>query len=68
MFTLKQSVGMVGGKPNHAYYFIGFNGIYVDIINFCVFHKHGSVDRTSPLNQEAENAKTISCVQINFGI
>lgn len=26
MFTLKQSVGMIGGKPNHAHYFIGFNG------------------------------------------
>ena len=25
-FTFRQSVGVIGGKPNHAYYFIGFYG------------------------------------------
>jgi len=25
MFTLKQSLGVIGGKPNHAHFFIGFN-------------------------------------------
>ncbi|XP_077864225.1 cysteine protease ATG4B-like [Saccoglossus kowalevskii] len=32
-FTLKQSLGMIGGKPNHAHYFIGFYGktlVYLD--------------------------------------
>jgi len=31
MFTLKQSIGMVGGKPNHAHYFIGFNGMEISL-------------------------------------
>lgn len=33
MFTLRQSLGVIGGKPNHAHYFVGFNGdmlIYLD--------------------------------------
>lgn len=25
-FTFKQSVGIIGGKPNNAYWFIGYNG------------------------------------------
>ncbi|KAL9963595.1 hypothetical protein ACROYT_G027118 [Oculina patagonica] len=32
-FTFRQSVGVIGGKPNHAYYFIGFYGnnlLYLD--------------------------------------
>ncbi|BFZ00811.1 hypothetical protein BsWGS_03849 [Bradybaena similaris] len=32
-FTLKQSVGIIGGKPNHAHWFIGYVGkelIYLD--------------------------------------
>ena len=28
-FHLKQSVGMIGGKPNQAYYFYGYAGKYV---------------------------------------
>lgn len=32
-FTFKQSLGLIGGKPNHASYFIGFTGndlVYLD--------------------------------------
>ena len=28
---LKQTVGMIGGKPNQAYYFYGYAGIYRQI-------------------------------------
>ena len=27
-FKFRHSVGAIGGKPNHAYYFIGFYGKY----------------------------------------
>ena len=28
-FTFRHSVGVIGGKPNHAYYFIGYYGKYL---------------------------------------
>lgn len=28
-FKFRHSVGAIGGKPNHAYYFIGFYGKYM---------------------------------------
>ena len=40
MFTLAQSLGAVGGKPNHAHYFIGFNRKFNYVFFFQIIYKY----------------------------
>ena len=35
---MSQSVGIIGGKPNHAYWFIGHIGLYARIVTNYVGH------------------------------
>ncbi|XP_060553657.1 cysteine protease ATG4B-like [Ruditapes philippinarum] len=47
--SLKQSVGMIGGKPNHAHWFIGFVGdelVYLDPHTTQVFEEQGARDES----------------------
>lgn len=38
-FQIKNTVGMIGGKPNQAYFFYGYAGSYIIQFNFkhCLF-------------------------------
>ncbi|XP_065056567.1 cysteine protease ATG4B-like [Rhopilema esculentum] len=55
--TIKESLGFIGGKPNHAYYFIGFNAhrlIYLD--------PHTTQPTISPAKYSAIPDESYHCV------